>query len=115
MRLWPFKPKPSPPRGLRDILGTIPSSMEFRRDPATRVKALAMLSSPIGHLMLSIARNESPMRVGSVSGAATAEQMARAYGVQEGYEMALLALSMLAEPAPDNTEIPETFTDPLNE
>lgn len=114
--MWPFKPKPTTrPRGLRDITGTIPSSVSFRRDPATQSKALEILSSPVGHLMLSIVRNESPMRVGVLPGTASSEQMARAYGVQEGYELALASLAALAEPAPDNAPVPETFEDPYKD
>lgn len=110
MNFWPFNKKQRA-KGLLDIIGSIPSSITFRRDAATQSKALEILSSPTGHLMLSILRNESPMRTGSLPGDASAERMARAYGVQEGYELALERLSALAEPAPDNTPIPETFTD----
>lgn len=110
MNFWPFKKKQRP-QGLRDIAGVIPSSIEFRRDPSTQSKALEILSSPTGHLMLSILRNESPMRIGLIAGSATSEQITRAYGVQEGYELALAALAALAEPAPDGKPITETFED----
>jgi len=110
--MWPFKKKPKRTYpGLLDTLGKIPSSIEFRRDEKTQSEALQMLSSPVGHLMLSILRNESPMRISSVPGGATSEQVMRAYGVVEGYEMALASLALLAEPAQDNTPITETFTD----
>lgn len=108
--MWPFKKKHQP-QGLRDIAGVLPSSISFRRDPATQTKALEILSSPVALMMLSILRNESPMRIGSLPGDASAERMARAYGVQEGYELALASLAALAEPAPDNEPIKETFTD----
>lgn len=114
MKFWTRKPKPFP-KGLRDIVGAIPSSVSFRRDPATQSKALELLSSPVGHLMLSIVRNESPMRTGAVAGNATEIQIARAYGVQEGYEEALKSLAALAEPVPDNKPIEETFEDPYKD
>lgn len=110
--MWPFKDKPEKKRaGFLDTVGVIPSSIEFRRDEKTQSEALQLLSSPVGHLMLSILRNESPMRISSVPGGATSEQVMRAYGVVEGYEMALASLALLAEPAQDNTPITETFTD----
>lgn len=110
MTNWFKKPAPRP-KGLRDIAGTIPSSVEFRRDDATRSKALELLSSPVGLLMLSILRNESPMRIGVMPGSATKDQLVRAYGLQEGYEIALASLAALAEPMADGKQITETFED----
>lgn len=59
-----------------------------------------MLSDTNGQIALAVLSDNSPSQ-GSLGAGASAEDIARAYGAEQGYRLALRMLQLLAEPLAD--------------
>ncbi len=110
-----FWRKPAHPVALHDNVLVVPSSLDFRADKNVVSQAKGLLSSPVGRLMLSILQNESPMRIGTLRGGATSEDIHRAYGFEEGYRHCLQTLISLGNLAEQPKEPEVTFEDNAQE
>lgn len=66
-------------------------------------------------MILAILHYETPSRTSLLPPGASEIDVARAYGVQAGYEKALIDLCNLAEPLQQHTEPPVTFSEPEDE
>lgn len=109
MNLNPFKRKPAPT--VVDLVNTSLTTLQWRQDDKLVAQARSILSQPaVGH-MLAVLQLESPIKSMPLPPGATDIDIARAYGIEHGYQHAIAQLYRLARPAALVDEVPIEFKD----
>lgn len=86
--------------GLRRLVGTVRTALQFRQDTASVAWLANQLSQPQFREVLQILDDMSPSRGGVLAVGATEADLVQAYGMIQGYQRCLNTLQSLAEPLP---------------
>lgn len=103
--------KQSRPPSLSLLVGRVPTLAEWRSNPELTQWATNLLASKNGQIAMSVLMDNSPAKYPLPGGACDVD-VARAYGSESGFRMALAILQQLAEPLIEKEEVPMDFPDP---
>lgn len=95
------QPKPAPPPSLQRLVGTTPTSFQWRTNHDAVGVAAKTLATPEWRQLLAILEAEAPIHVAPVPHGTPTADIVRAYYFQLGYDFAVRKLLSLAEPIAD--------------